>query len=184
MKRCTNCDVTKPLSEFYQKRRKGRLSVGYRSTCKVCDANLNKERFATEKHKKYKADYDRSLRERIGDKLRQKSRDYYARTKNARRAKVKAWQHANPDKHNSYSAQGKIVKLRACPSWVDRSEIQSVYARAKREGKQVDHIVPLRNPQVCGLHVPWNLQLLTKTENCSKNNRFATYEERGVPLQR
>ena len=57
--------------------------------------------------------------------------------------------------------------------------LKAIYKAARRQGKcvQVDHIIPLKNDTVCGLHVPWNLQLASATYNYSKNNRLTSEPE-------
>jgi 5-methylcytosine-specific restriction endonuclease McrA len=91
------------------------------------------------------------------------------------------WQKENADKVNSYAAQRRAIELQRTPNWLtDAHKIQILdfYQEAKVKEKlfggkyEVDHIVPLKGETVSGLHVPWNLQILTKEENCSKNNKF------------
>ncbi len=66
---------------------------------------------------------------------------------------------------------------KATPSWLtpaQKAEIHAIYMAAialtKSTGTPyvVDHIVPLRGKTVCGLHVPWNLQVMTREENAKK----------------
>lgn len=69
----------------------------------------------------------------------------------------------------------------ATPPWLttkQKSEIRQLYQIAitmsKTTGEQyvVDHVVPLRSPNVCGLHVPWNLRVITQKENLTKSNKL------------
>ncbi len=36
--------------------------------------------------------------------------------------------------------------------WIDDKKVREIYKRAKKEGKEVDHIVPLNSEIVWGLH--------------------------------
>ncbi|WP_102223879.1 HNH endonuclease signature motif containing protein [Acidimangrovimonas sediminis] len=80
----------------------------------------------------------------------------------------------------------------AAPPWLtdkDRQTILNIFREAEMRSNftgeefEVDHIVPLKgydphNPDgqavVCGLHVPWNLQTLTKPANQKKGKWFVT----------
>lgn len=81
-------------------------------------------------------------------------------------------------------AQRNAAKLSATPGWLTkqhRDEIAATYAlsatRTASTGvpHNVDHIVPLRSDVVCGLHVPWNLQVITAEANRSKSNSLVAF---------
>jgi hypothetical protein len=66
----------------------------------------------------------------------------------------------------------------AMPKWANQEKIKEIYNTAKELNKttgiiyHVDHIIPIRHPLVCGLHVECNLQILTAAENSQKSNFF------------
>jgi hypothetical protein len=127
----------------------------------------------------YKANRTRLLeRQKINDANRRDEKVAYGR----------AWREAHPtynaeyqarcaDLFRFYAARRRAMILKATPPWVDLNAVKMFYteAAARSEGDmlyEVDHIIPLVHPLVCGLHVPANLQVIPKVENQRKKNKF------------
>jgi hypothetical protein len=90
----------------------------------------------------------------------------------------KRYRQNNYGQYASYAAKRKAQKINATPPWFETVEVQQLYDEAARLTEltgipfHVDHIVPLQNDQVCGLHCLANLQILVWVDNLSKNNTF------------
>jgi len=91
----------------------------------------------------------------------------------------KAWKDRNIVWVRADTKARRRKHRQATPPWLTRkqkSEIRQLYQVAitltKATGEQyvVDHIVPLRSEEVCGLHVAWNLRIITQAENLKKSN--------------
>lgn len=126
----------------------------------------NKEKVNARKRELYAQ--NAPLRQLNAEKRRQKNNEYR-----------KAWRQANPEKSRAI-VMGRIAKKRsATPKWANLEKVKEFYIIAVRLSKEtgimheVDHIIPLVNKTVCGLHWEGNLQVLTRTENASKNNKYS-----------
>lgn len=83
----------------------------------------------------------------------------------------------NKPQYRARTALYRARKQQATPPWADLASIEAVYEAARRltlatgYRHEVDHIVPLKGKNVCGLHVAENLQVLPMRKNRSKGNK-------------
>ena len=82
---------------------------------------------------------------------------------------------SNLSKMASKEAYNRAKKFQATPKWLNELDhlfFLEIYDLARKRNMQVDHIIPLKGKLVSGLHVPWNLQLLSRQENRLKSNHM------------
>lgn len=112
------------------------------------------------------------------DKRKQSSNRYYAKHKDRSVIAALKWRANNPAAAMAILAKRRAIKLKATPAWRNNFFIQEAYRLAVLRTKMfgfkwdVDHIVPLQSPLVCGLHWEKNLQVIPRSQNVKKGNRF------------
>lgn len=169
LKECTTCREQKFLTDFSI--RKASLD-GLSYKCKSCVIEYSTH---------YRRDNPNAYKDWYQQNREHKSISF-AKWREANKDRVtanyKAWAKANKPKVNSLIAKRTARKLAAVAAWINWEAVEAIYARASRLTKEtgvrheVDHIIPLQGKLVCGLHWEGNLQILTKTENLRKGNRF------------
>lgn len=113
------------------------------------------------------------------EELRQNAREWHHQNREHAALKRKQWNKDNPEKARISSrynrAKYRATLLKATPPWLCtelKNQLKQIYATCP-EGMHVDHIVPLQSKVVCGLHVPWNLRVISAKENRQKSNKLA-----------
>jgi hypothetical protein len=114
-------------------------------------------------------------------RIKTKVAEWVDKNRQRHNAKCAKWVKANPAKVNARTARRYACKTQATPVWLtddDHWMIEQAYDIARLRTTmlgvkfEVDHIVPLRGRKVCGLHVPWNLQITPLKANRVKSNSF------------
>lgn len=164
------------------------MKDGKKSECKKCYQSLRKE-YDIEYYlkNKPKKNTQRKSRYNLNIKLeRDQALLYYYNHKEKRDAYSKKYKIDNKQQIKNYNKQylknnrqkiyfsnskRRAAKLKRTPFWVNLNKIKEIYLNCPI-GYAVDHIVPLQGKNVSGLHVSWNLQYLTPTDNSIKKNKF------------
>jgi hypothetical protein len=111
-----------------------------------------------------------------------------ARPPEERRKNRNKHKEKNPEVYKALTSTRKRRHRSATPPWITAEQklaIRQLYLNAQKltkltgERYVVDHIVPLISPEVCGLHLPWNLQVMTQEDNLKKSNKLLDTPKKG-----
>jgi hypothetical protein len=152
-KECSHCGEDKPFTDFH----KGTSKFDLKSKCIIC----------------CKLSYDPAKANAARLKHQRSNREDYRRRNSE-------YDKAHKPQRAAREAYRRAMKLKATPSWLTDEHIkqmESLYIKRDELRLEdgiiyhVDHVVPLISETVCGLHVPWNLQVITASDNLTKGNR-------------
>ena len=156
MRLCKNCG--EPLAE------------GKRSHAVFCNVTCKKQA----EHKRRFSDADKR------EQIRVRAKEWREKNTEQARDNVSKWHKENPEKSSSYKAKYRYSRMNATPAWVTKEQLKDMAKLHEfcRELEQlipekyhVDHIIPLQGKNICGLNVPWNLQILEAKANIRKGNK-------------
>jgi hypothetical protein len=186
MRRCGKCKQNKPLHAF-NKSKTG--SNGYYFYCRGCASEVRKLWYTKNKTKRIRQ--TKEYASKNSEKYKILKHRWYENNKTYFRAHCANYEKKNPElrksiakkyyssprglaKARNQTAKRRARKLRATPPWLTSThlkEIEAIYKNCPK-GFHVDHIVPLQGKNVCGLHVPWNLNIVSAKENLTKGNKL------------
>ena len=139
MKTCFKCKQVKPYTAYAKH---STSKDGYYTSCIDCKKSYKKE--------------------------------WYLKNKERLLEKASDWSKNNLEKKRFYRSIRRATIASSTPKWANLDKIKQIYKCASDLKKQtgilyeVDHIVPLKGKNVCGLHIEHNLQIIEMSKNRQK----------------
>ena len=113
-----------------------------------------------------------------------KRRECYSKNPDQYTSSNRKWAKNNRHKLSIKELKRYEYIKNATPKWLTKehyNQMESIYWLSKLQQEltdtkyHVDYIVPLQGKIVCGLNVPWNLQVLEAKVNIAKSNNFSVW---------
>lgn len=182
-KTCSHCKQTLEISFFHKnKSRKDEFAAD----CKQCKARHESakdfSKMSSLQRQKAREANRRWMKKNAESELARKQ-EYRLNNPEKELLRHKRWREQNRGSANAQDAKRRSSLVSRTPNWLTAEDLEqiglvymytSAWSAATKTDHQVDHIVPLQGAHVSGLHVPWNLQILTAKENARKNNRMTS----------
>jgi len=169
---CKRCLEEKEEGCFNKNSRK---TNGKNSYCKKCQSEKN--RLWLQENAQHRQAYEKNYKASNKPRIKENKSRWDA--ENAERRS--SYRLLHKSRYASHAMKRYVQTKLAQPSWlsdIQLGQIEEVYWLAldlkavSGDVYHVDHIIPLQGKTVCGLHVPWNLQVLPADINIQKSNNF------------
>lgn len=155
------------------------MRVTLNGTCVTC-ANISEKKSRLKKLEK-NPDFYKIYYANHSERIKHAVSQY--RIKNPDKVKIsnKTSKAKRRSRATAAEMERQALKINATPRWLtkqQRKQIETVYEVSRNTSLRagyvchVDHIIPLRGDGVCGLHVPWNLRVVSRSYNIKKKNKL------------
>jgi len=181
LRRCKACGEEFPAtSEFFVtltvRKPNGTTWRGFATECRAC------------RNKRYRPFYEANratlIARAIKSTRKRRERPEVQEQERVGSRERKRIQLADPVGRAKHQARWAMFNAKAnAPSWLTvehKRTIETIcviagYLTHKTGVKhEVDHYYPLTNKTCCGLHVPWNMRVITRAANKAKGNKLPT----------